>query len=304
MPGDDMGDMFTAYEADVLVEVARHRSEHDMPQRVLERLSRPARFLDRLAGRVPAIERLTDRIRRVVEDAQDRITEVAARDTDFSRTRDYCWRHGVSVHTWDQVGELPMPVQDELSRALPRWWLYGAVEGGTVGLVQGLTDIAVLPWVAIAAADATATLFMGAREAVLQATCYGFSPADPDMKPHLLAAMVPPADWDRTRYLGMKAVLSHPRVAQRALSEMWARRMTAMLTDKEVTVWLPLAGAVVNAGLNAAFLYGIRQSSRDYFRLLRLVQRYGSDPVIDRVERLAPPPADPFVRGIPEGAHS
>jgi hypothetical protein len=304
MPANDAGDMFTPYETDVLVEVARHRAEHDMPQRMLDRMSRPARLLDRLAGRVPALERLTDRIRGVVEDAQERITDVAARETGFDRTRDYCWRHGVSVHGWEQMGELPMPVQDELSRALPRWWVYGAVEGGTVGLVQGLTDIAVLPWLAMAAADATATLFMGAREAVLQATCYGFSPSDPDMKPHLLASMVPPTDWDRTRYLGMKAVLSHPRVAQRALTDMWTRRMTAMLTDKELTVWLPLAGAVMNASLNAAFLYGIRKSSRDYFRLLRLVQRYGSDPVIDRVERLAPPLPDSVPHAIPEGAHS
>jgi len=67
----------------------------------------------------------------------------------------------------------------------------------------------------------------------------------------------------------------------------WTRRMTATLTDKEATVWLPLAGAVMNAGLNAAYLYGIRKSARDYFRLLRLSARYGSDPVIARVEGLS-----------------
>ncbi|MGC8488317.1 MAG: hypothetical protein ACP5QO_08900 [Clostridia bacterium] len=300
----DREDLFHPYEASVLAEVARHRTEHDMPQRVLDRLSAPARFLDRLAGRIPALERLTERIRAGVEDAQDRITEVAARETDLSRTRNYCWRQGVSVHTWDQVGELPMAVQDQLSRDLPKWWVYGAVEGGTVGLVQGLTDIAVIPWLAMAAADATATLWMGAREAVLQATCYGFDPSDPEMKPHLMAAMVPPVDWDRTRYLGMKAVLSHPRVAQRVLTELWTRRMTVMLTDKEAMVWLPLAGAVMNAGLNAAYLFGIRQSARDYFRMLRLAQRYGPDAVINRVETLSERPREIPITEIPAGAEA
>lgn len=295
-------DLFHPYEKTVLAEVARHRNEQDMPQRLLDRLSSPARFLDRLAGRVPTLERLTDRIRTVVEDAQERITDVASRETDLNRTRDFCWRQGVSVHTWEQVGDLPMQVQDQLSLELPKWWLYGAVEGGTLGLVQGLTDIAVVPWLALAAADATATLWMGAREAVLQATCYGFDPSDPALKPHLMAAMVPPADWDRTRYLGMKAVLSHPRVAQRILTEVWTRRMTAMLVDKEATVWLPLAGAVMNAGLNAAYLFGIRKSSRDYFRLLRLVERYGADPVIGRVDELSGRTETVQAAAVPEGA--
>ena len=290
------GDMeaFAPYDRTVLAEIAHHRRQQGTAQRFLEQMSRPARFLDRLARRVPAVHRAGARIGEAVERVAERLTEAAAGHGDFATTRDWFWRQGVAVHDWDQIATLPLADRDRLSTAVPKWWVYGAAEGGAMGLVQGLADVAVLPWVGMVAVDATATIWMGAREATMQAACYGFDPARPELRAHLMAAMLPPEDWDLTRYLGMKALLSHPRVAQRALTDLWTRRMTAMITDKEATVWLPLAGAVINAALNGAYLYGVRDSARDYFRLLDLAHRYGADPVINALDGLAPPAHPPL----------
>jgi len=297
--GKDGEAHFQAYDATVLEEIARHRRQQGPAQRFLEQMARPARVLDRMARRVPALSRLSDRIRQAVERAGDQLIEKAAGQGDFAATRDWYWRQGTVVHGWNDIAALPLAERDRLAAHLPKWWMYGAAEGAAVGLVEGFMDLAWLPWLALATGDALATLWMGAREAAMQAACYGFDPARAEMHPHLMAAMLPPRDWDLGRYLGMKALLSHPRVAQRTLTELWTRRMTAMLTDKETLVWLPLAGAVMNGALNGAYLVGVRDSSRDYFRLLDLVQRYGSDPVIARLEHLETTPAEPVPVGAP-----
>jgi hypothetical protein len=275
---------WSPYEEAVLRAVARHRTTRTSLQVMLDNLARPLTWVNQVLHRIPGSARTRDRIARTVETAAERITQLAQRPGAFEAAEGAYARAGVAVHTWADIRARALEEQDRAVAQLPPSWVYGAVEGGVVGLMQGLTEWQVLSWLALAAGDVSATLWLGARDTALVAACYGFNPAREDMLPHLLAGMIPSQDWESVEFLGLKALLGHPWGTRHLLAQIadaWVRRMTLVLTDKELAVVVPVAGAVVNAGLNAAYLRGIRQSAQDYFRLLTLSERHGADAVLE-----------------------
>jgi len=56
-----------------------------------------------------------------------------------------------------------------------------------------------------------------------------------------------------------------------------ADRLGVVLTEKELGIVIPIAGAVLNSALNVAFQRLGHQTAKDYFRRLILEDRYGDE---------------------------
>src|ERR1019366_5781094 len=56
-----------------------------------------------------------------------------------------------------------------------------------------------------------------------------------------------------------------------------ADRLGVVLTEKELGIIIPVAGAVLNSALNVAFQRLGHQTAKDYFRRLILEDRYGDE---------------------------
>lgn len=275
------------YERRLLLEVARHQDEKSPLQAGIERLAEPMRWAVALSHRIPGSAAVRDRVRRAVEGAAGTVSDRARRQVTWAQIEQVYKKTGLTVSDWDAIQTLPLTRMDAAARATPAWWMWAALEGGAVGLVQGLTELTVLPWMAMAASDITATLWMGAREAALMAACYGFSPASDATGVHILASMIPVRDWEAVEYTGFKTLLGHSVATRQILAQVtdaWTTKMSLTLTEKEVAVLLPIAGAALNASLNAAYLRGIRQSAQDYFRLQRLSERHSPDAVLQALQ--------------------
>ena len=77
-----------------------------------------------------------------------------------------------------------------------------------------------------------------------------------------------------------------------------ARRLGVTVTQKELGVLVPVAGAILNSSINIAFQHVCYQNAKDYFRLLLLEERYGDELVavaisqeIDTIKAAAQRPA-------------
>jgi hypothetical protein len=54
-------------------------------------------------------------------------------------------------------------------------------------------------------------------------------------------------------------------------------RLGITVTQKELGILVPVAGAVLNGSLNVAFQQVSHQTAKDYFRRLLLEERYGDE---------------------------
>jgi hypothetical protein len=54
-------------------------------------------------------------------------------------------------------------------------------------------------------------------------------------------------------------------------------RLGVVVTQKELGILVPIAGAVVNSSINVAFQQVGHQTAKDYFRRLILEERYGEE---------------------------
>jgi hypothetical protein len=183
---------------------------------------------------------------------------------------------------------------------------------------------------AIVAADVAASMTLLSRSATMISASYGFLASEPVNLPHVLAAMAPTQfDSDEGFVVIKTAAVAELRAAgevmrnvaarasrsaaaeasrkavQRALEEtmatrtpkllklvnMVATRLGIVLTEKELSTLIPVAGAVMNGGLNMAFHHVGHALAKDYFRTQILYDRYGrevvDDAIADATRRLA-----------------
>ena len=64
-----------------------------------------------------------------------------------------------------------------------------------------------------------------------------------------------------------------------------ADRLGIVITQKELGVLLPIAGAVLNSSINVAFQQVGHQTAKDYFRRLILEDRYGDELVAFAIQK-------------------
>lgn len=210
-----------------------------------------------------------------------------------------------------EIHQLDLRVMDEVadtyrtSNAL----IVGA-EGALLGLATTLGEGIPFAQVAIPAiitADVKASMTLLTRHICLLSTSYGYSSTDIINMPHIISAMAPTADSSDEGYIFAKAAtINELRRAAAFMGEnagkeftkefiqkeapqlikliSWvAERLGIVILEKELGMLVPIAGVVLNCGLNVAFQQLNHTNAKDYFRRLYLENNYGSKPVIDAI---------------------
>jgi hypothetical protein len=176
----------------------------------------------------------------------------------------------------------------------------GLLLGSATTLVEGIPG-ATLIIPSLMLADVTTSMTLLSRHTCRIATTYGFSSKNPENLPHIIAAMAPPTETSDEGYLAMKtAVVTSIResshfmsrtagmVIDRHLLEREAPQMVRLIafvadrlgvvvTEKELGLLIPIAGALVNSSINLSFQQIGHRTAQDYFRRLILEDRYGED---------------------------
>jgi len=176
----------------------------------------------------------------------------------------------------------------------------GALLGGATTMAEGIPGAQlVIP--SLILTDITSSMTLLSRHTCRVATAYGFSSRNPENLPHLVAAMAPQSESADEGYLSLKtAVVTSIResgmfmartagvVIDRQLIEREAPQMIRLITyvadrlgvvitQKELGILVPIAGAVLNSSINIAFQQVGHHTAKNYFRRLILDDRYGEE---------------------------
>ena len=320
--------VFTEYERQVLHGIARRRVHPPSIQRFLDAAGKPVGRLFQAARdtKNPLVQGISERVRGWVQEGLIQTVRTASRWTSSREVLRRATTRGIHVADVESMRYLPMSELDEISdsfRASSRVLLgvEGAALGSMTTLVEGVPGAAlILP--SLIVADVTASLTLLSRQTCYVACAYGFRPEEAQNVPHILGALAPHTGMTEDGYFSVKTavaasireaasfanrsagVLIDRTVLEREAPQMVqliasvARRLGVTVTQKELGVLVPVAGAILNSSINIAFQHVCYQNAKDYFRLLLLEERYGDELVavaisqeIDTIKSAAQRPA-------------
>ena len=299
--------VFTEYERRVVHEIAIHQVQPNAIQRILEAIGKPVGKVFQFArdSRNPALRGVSQRVEGWVQEGLIKTVQAA---NHFTGTDEIIRRiEALDIHVADidSMRYLPMSKLDQVADSFKMsnrvlLGIEGAILGSATTMAEGIPGAQlIIP--SLILADVTASMALLSRQACILAGVYGFSPRTPENLPHVLAAMAPQTATSDEGYLAIKAAIvgsirETSRFAARAggividrqllereapqmirLIASVSRRLGITVTQKELGALVPVAGAVLNGGINMAFQQVSHQSSKDYFRRLLLEERYGDE---------------------------
>jgi hypothetical protein len=308
--------VFTEYEQQVIRELALHRVQPNAVHRLLEGVGRPLSKLFEIGrhSRSKTLRVLTDHIHGWIEEGLIKTFRAANR---LANTKDISKRYaGRGIHVGDDFESLrymPLSQLDAVADSF-RWGsslllgAEGALLGSATTMAEGIPGAQlVIP--SLILTDVTSSMTLLSRHTCRIATAYGYSSKNPENFPHLIAAMAPQSDTSDEGYLALKtAVVTSIResgqfmartagvVMDRQILEREAPQMIRLLTyvadrlgivvtQKELGVLVPIAGAVLNSSINVAFQQVGHQTAKDYFRRTILEDRYGEELVYYAIQK-------------------
>ncbi len=246
--------------------------------------------------------RLVKRMKSITREAIIRTLEQAATASQFEKVEGVLKRMGSSAETASDIRMLPLQTKDEVCRTLARSQkVTVTAEGAIAGFATSLCEVIpglqglVLPCVI---ADLSATIYLMAQHAIQTGYSYGFNLYNPEDIPHFLFAMAPSTDdaglveAKLSAHLAMresglvlaKTMGEHLSVrmlsntpAMTKLIDLIAYRIVTVLAEKETSILIPFAGAVIQGAINAAFAEVSYVRSVRYFQRLHMIDRYGEE---------------------------
>ena len=297
--------VFSAYETEVIREIAQHRLRPTAVERLLEGIGRPFGWLIE-AGRKSdneMIRSLSGQVQGVIEEGLIRTIKIGRCLTADADILSEFERSGLSLDNIAEARTLPL---EELDRIADRFHVGSSIVLGAEGAALGaLTTLAyavpgaglLIP--SLVLADVTSSMALLSRHACRVAGVYGFSSGSPETLPHVLAAMAPQTGTSDEGYLALKAaVVTSIREASQFMSRTAARvidrqllereapqlvrliafvaeRLGVVVTQKNLGILVPVAGAALNSSVNVAFQQVGHQGAKEYFRRMILHERYG-----------------------------
>jgi len=299
--------VFTEYEREALHEIARHHLHPNTIQRLLGTMGKPVGRLLQIARETqnPALKGISQRVQGWIQEGLIRTVRVASRITGTKEVQRRIGKRGIHVADMQSMRYLPMSELDAVADSFSMGdkvllGLEGALLGSATTLAEGVPGAQlVIP--ALLVADVTASMTLLSRQTCRLASVYGFPPNIPENLPHVVAAMAPQTETSDEGYLMIKgAVLGSiheaGRFASRTAGVMIDRsllekespqmirliayvadRLGITVTQKELGILVPIAGAVLNSSINMAFQQVAHQTAKDYFRRLLLEDRYGEE---------------------------
>ena len=308
--------VFTEYEQQVVRELAIHRVQPNAVHRLLEGAGRPMAKLLNIGrtSRSRALRGLAEHVHGWIEEGLIKTFRAANR---LTNTKDISKRYtarGIHVgEDFESLRYMPLSQLDAVADSF-RWGsslllgVEGVLLGGATTMAEGIPGAQlVIP--SLILTDVTSSMTLLSRHTCRIATAYGYSSKKAENLPHLMAAMAPQSDASDEGYLALKtAVVTSIResgqfmsrtasmVLDRQLLEREAPQMIRLITyvadrlgiivtQKELGVLVPIAGAVLNSSINVAFQQVGHQTAKDYFRRVILEDRYGEELVSYAIQR-------------------
>jgi len=300
--------VFTEYEQQVIRELAVHRVQPNAVQRLLEGVGKPVAKLMNFGrnSQSRALRGLADHVHGWIEEGLIKTFRVANK---LANTKDISKRfaaRGIRVgDDFDSLRFMPLSQLDAVADSF-RWsttfmlGAEGALLGGATTMAEGIPGAQlVIP--SLILTDVTTSMTLLSRHTCRIATAYGYSSKNPENLPHLMAAMAPQSETSDEGYLALKTavvtsiretgqfmsrttgVLLDRQLLDREAPQMIrlityvADRLGIVITQKELGILVPIAGAVLNSSINVAFQRVGHQTAKDYFRRLLLEDRYGEE---------------------------
>ena len=300
--------VFTEYEQQVIRELAVHRVQPNAVQRLLEGVGKPVAKLMNFGrnSQSRALRGLADHVHGWIEDGLIKTFRVANK---LANTKDISKRfaaRGIRVgDDFESLRFMPLSQLDAVADSF-RWGstlmlgAEGALLGGATTMAEGIPGAQlVIP--SLILTDVTTSMTLLSRHTCRIATAYGYSSKNPENLPHLMAAMAPQSETSDEGYLALKTavvtsiretgqfmsrttgVLLDRQLLDREAPQMIrlityvADRLGIVITQKELGILVPIAGAVLNSSINVAFQRVGHQTAKDYFRRLLLEDRYGEE---------------------------
>jgi hypothetical protein len=285
-----------------------HRVQPNAVQRLLEGVGKPVAKLMSMGRKSQnrTVRSLSDHIHGWIEEGLIKTFRAANK---LANTKDITRRYaarGIEVgDDFESLRFMPLSQLDAVADSF-RWGssillgAEGALLGSATTMAEGIPGAQlVIP--SLILTDVTSSMTLLSRHTCRVATAYGYSSKKMENLPHLMAAMAPQTEWTDEGYLALKtAVVTSIResgqfmartagvVLDRQLLEREAPQMIRLiayvsdrlgivLTQKELGVLVPIAGAVLNTSINVAFQQVGHQTAKDYFRRVILEDRYGED---------------------------
>ena len=298
--------VFTEYEQQVIKELAVHRVQPNAITRLLEGVGRPVAKILQFGRNTRALKGLADHVQGWIEEGLIKTFRVANK---ISNSKDISKRYAArGIHVGDDFQSLrymPLSQLDAVADSFQFGSSFllgaeGAILGSATTLAEGIPGAQlVIP--SLILTDVTSSMTLLSRHTCRVATAYGYSSNNAENLPHLVAAMAPQTEDSDEGYLALKtAVVTSIResgqfVARSAgmmldrkllereapqmirLITYVADRLGVIVTQKELGILVPIAGAVLNSSLNMAFQQVGHQTAKDYFRRLILEDRYGEE---------------------------
>jgi hypothetical protein len=300
--------VFTEYEQQVIRELAVHRVQPNAIHRVLEGAGRPVARLLNFGRRSnnKALRGLSAHIHGWIEEGLIKTFRAANR---LTNTKDISRRYakrGINIgDDFESLRFVPLSQLDAVADSF-RWGssvllgAEGAFLGGATTIAEGIPGAQlVIP--SLILADITSSMTLLSRHTCRIATAYGFPSKKLEHLPHLVAAMAPQSDDADEGYIALKsAVVTSIRESSQFMTRMAgmvvdrqvlereapqmirlityvADRLGVIVTQKELGILVPVAGAFLNSSINVAFQQVGHQTAKDYFRRLILEDRYGEE---------------------------
>lgn len=307
---------FTPSERRILAEIARHRVSPGLMSQALRVAGKPLEKAMRLIALSPlkSISRLQDLVQSGIRKGLEASFDAAVRWAPERRVLERARVGGIEADRPEDLARIPLDRRDHLADSFDRGATVilgaeGAALGAATTLATGV-PFAQLLIPGLIATDVAASMTLLSRHAATVAACYGRSPQDPETRIHIVAAMAPAGDSPDEGYLTVKTAAVETireagafvakqgvRSLQQALIEKEApqlirlmnyvaQRLGIVLTEKQLGMLVPIAGAALNGGLNVAFHKVGHEAAKDYFRILALEECYGEGRVRSALEAL------------------
>lgn len=300
--------VFTEYEQHVIQELALHRVQPNAVQRLLEGAGKPVAKLMSIGrnSQNRALRGLSDHIHGWIEEGLIKTFRAANKLANPKDIEKRFAARGIQIgDDFESLRFMPLSQLDAVADSF-RWrsslllGLEGALLGGATTMAEGIPGAQlVIP--SLILTDVTSSMTLLSRHTCRIATTYGYSSKKAENLPHLVAAMAPQTENSDEGYLALKTAVvtsiresgqfitrSASMMLDRQLLEREAPQMIRLITyvadrlgivitQKELGVLVPIAGAVLNSSINMAFQQVGHQTAKDYFRRLLLEDRYGEE---------------------------
>ncbi|WP_169083266.1 EcsC family protein [Paenibacillus sp. PL91] len=293
---------FNEYEQFVIREMAKNAISTNPVQVALEVAGKPVAKLMEVAhsSKNKYIKKAVSNIDATIEKSLRGTVKLAKKLTsDDAVRKEFMKNHKLSINHIEEIRNLSLKEMDIVADSFDASnGFFVTAEGATMGLITTFTAGLLAP--VTIAADVTASMTLMSRHISQIATSYGYSPVDPMNMPHILAAMAPTSSSSDEGFLSAKSLAFAEITAAtkfaNAVTKEWtseviekscpslikliqkvAERLGVVITQKELGMIVPIAGAVINGGLNLAFQQMNHTNAKDYFRKVYLYNKYGED---------------------------